>query len=396
MSFTVTRNVTWVGKIDWELRKFHGEEYTTARGSSYNSYLVRGEKTVLVDTVWSPYDRAFVQDLERLVDLQKIDAVVVNHAEVDHSGALPELLSRIPNVPLYCSKNAVKSLTGYYHKDWNFKVVRTGDTFSLGNMDLVFIEAPMLHWPDSMFCYLTKENILFSNDAFGQHFASELMYDDLVDPCELFEEALKYYANILTPFSPSVRKKIDELKAMHVPLDLICPSHGVIWRSRPMNIVEKYEEWADDYQEDQITLLYDTMWNATRVMAEAIAEGIRAASPSTEVKLYNTARSDRTVMVTDVFRSKAVLVGSSTINNGILSSVAGVLEEIRGMKFKRKKAAAFGSYGWSGESVKLITQRLREGGFELVNDGFKLLWQPGEEGREQCRKWGREFANSLS
>ncbi|MEG6549603.1 anaerobic nitric oxide reductase flavorubredoxin [Desulfocurvibacter africanus] len=395
MSFSVTRNVTWVGKIDWELRKFHGEEYTTARGSSYNSYLVRGEKTVLVDTVWSPYDRAFVQDLERLVDLQKIDAVVVNHAEVDHSGALPELLSRIPDVPLYCSKNAVKSLTGYYHKDWNFQVVRTGDKFSLGNMDLVFIEAPMLHWPDSMFCYLTEDNILFSNDAFGQHYASEFMYDDLVDPCELFDEALKYYANILTPFSPSVRKKIDELKSMNVPLNLICPSHGVIWRSRPMNIVEKYEEWADDYQEDQITLLYDTMWNATRVMAEAIAEGIRAASPSTEVKLYNIARSDRTVMVTDVFRSKAVLVGSSTINNGILSSVAGILEEIRGMKFKQKKAAAFGSYGWSGESVKLITQRLREGGFELVNDGFKLLWQPGEEGREQCRKWGREFVNSL-
>ncbi|WP_027368277.1 anaerobic nitric oxide reductase flavorubredoxin [Desulfocurvibacter africanus] len=395
MSFSVTRNVTWVGKIDWELRKFHGEEYTTARGSSYNSYLVRGEKTVLVDTVWSPYDRAFVQDLERLVDLQKIDAVVVNHAEVDHSGALPELLSRIPDVPLYCSKNAVKSLTGYYHKDWNFQVVRTGDKFSLGNMDLVFIEAPMLHWPDSMFCYLTEDNILFSNDAFGQHYASEFMYDDLVDPCELFDEALKYYANILTPFSPSVRKKIDELKSMNVPLNLICPSHGVIWRSRPMNIVEKYEEWADDYQEDQITLLYDTMWNATRVMAEAIAEGIRAASPSTEVKLYNIARSDRTVMVTDVFRSKAVLVGSSTINNGILSSVAGIIEEIRGMKFKQKKAAAFGSYGWSGESVKLITQRLREGGFELVNDGFKLLWQPGEEGREQCRKWGREFVNSL-
>lgn len=162
-----------------------------------------------------------------------------------------------------------------------------------------------------------------------------------------------------------------------------------------MNIVEKYEEWADDYQEDQITLLYDTMWNATRGMAEAIAEGIRAASPSTEVKLYNIARSDRTVMVTDVFRSKAVLVGSSTINNGILSSVAGILEEIRGMKFKQKKAAAFGSYGWSGESVKLITQRLREGGFEVVNGGFKLLWQPGEEGREQCRKWGREFVNSL-
>lgn len=395
MSFAVTKNVTWVGKIDWELRKFHGEEYTTARGSSYNSYLVREEKIVLVDTIWSPYDRAFVRELERVVDLRNIDAVVANHAEVDHSGALPELLSRIPDVPLYCSKNAVKSLKGYYHKDWNFQVVRTGDTFSLGKMELVFIEAPMLHWPDSMFCYLTKRNILFSNDAFGQHYASELMYDDLVDPCELFDEALKYYANILTPFSPLVRKKIDELKGMNVPVDLICPAHGVIWRGRPMDIVEKYEEWADDYQEDQVTLLYDTMWNATRAMAEAIAEGIRAASPGTEIKLYNAAKSDRTIMVTDVFRSKAVLIGSSTINNGMLSSVAGILEEMRGLKFKRKKAAAFGSYGWSGESVKMITEKLREGGFDVVNDGLKLLWQPGEEGREQCRQWGREFVNSL-
>lgn len=395
MSFAVTKNVTWVGKIDWELRKFHGEEYTTARGSSYNSYLVRGEKTVLVDTVWSPYDRAFVQELERIVDLGKIDAIVVNHAEVDHSGALPELLSRIPGIPLYCSKNAVKSLKGYYHKDWNFQVVRTGDSFSLGDMDLVFIEAPMLHWPDSMFCYLTKRNILFSNDAFGQHYASELMYDDLVDPCELFDEALKYYANILTPFSPIVRKKIDELKGLNVPVDLICPSHGVIWRGRPMDIVEKYEEWADDYQENQVTLLYDTMWNATRAMAEAIAEGIRSVSPDTEVKLYNAAKSDRTIMVTDVFRSKGVLIGSSTINNGMLSAVAGLLEEMRGLKFKRKKAAAFGSYGWSGESVKMITEKLREGGFDVTNDGLKLLWQPGEEGREQCRQWGREFMNSL-
>lgn len=396
MAFNMTKSVTWVGKIDWELRKFHGDEYTTARGSSYNSYLVRGDKTVLVDTVWSPFAGDFVQKLEKVVDLKSIDAVVSNHAEVDHSGALPELLRRIPDVPVYCTKNAVKSLTGHYHKDWNFQTVKTGDTLNLGDMDLVFIEAPMLHWPDSMFCYLTKENILFSNDAFGQHYASELMYDDLVDPCELFDEALKYYANILTPFSALVRKKINELKAMNVPVDLICPSHGVIWRGRPMDIVEKYEEWADDYQEDMVTLLYDTMWNATRAMAEAIAEGIRAASPSTQVRLYNTAKSDRTIMITDVFRSKAVLVGSSTINKGLLSSIAGILEEMRGLGFKRKKAAAFGSYGWSGESVKIISNRLSEGGFELVNDGLKVLWRPGDEGVEKCRQWGREFASQLA
>jgi len=396
MAFQISKHVTWVGKTDWELRKFHGDEYTTMRGSTYNSYLVRGEKTVLVDTVWSPFAGDFVQELEKVVDLASIDAVVANHAEVDHSGALPELLRRIPDVPVYCTKNAVQSLKGHFHQDWNFKPVRTGDTLSLGGLDLMFIQAPMLHWPDSMFCYLTKENILFSNDAFGQHYATELMYNDLVDQCELFDEALKYYANILTPFSAQVLKKIAELKGLNVPVDLICPSHGVIWRDKPMSIVEKYEEWAGDYQEDQVTLLYDSMWNGTRIMAEAIAEGIRAASPNTTVKLHHTVKSDRTVMITDVFRSKMVLVGSSTINKGMLPSVAGILEEMRGLGFKRKKAAAFGSYGWSGESVKLITGRLGEAGFDMVNDGLRLLWRPDEQGREQCRQWGRELAAALA
>jgi len=396
MAFQISKHVTWVGKTDWELRKFHGDEYTTMRGSTYNSYLVRGEKTVLVDTVWSPFAGDFVQELEKVVDLASIDAVVANHAEVDHSGALPELLRRIPDVPVYCTKNAVQSLKGHFHQDWNFKPVRTGDTLSLGGLDLMFIQAPMLHWPDSMFCYLTKENILFSNDAFGQHYATELMYNDLVDQCELFDEALKYYANILTPFSAQVLKKIAELKGLNVPVDLICPSHGVIWRDKPMSIVEKYEEWAGDYQEDQVTLLYDSMWNGTRIMAEAIAEGIRAASPNTAVKLHHTVKSDRTVMITDVFRSKMVLVGSSTINKGMLPSVAGILEEMRGLGFKRKKAAAFGSYGWSGESVKLITGRLGEAGFDMVNDGLRLLWRPDEQGREQCRQWGRELAAALA
>ncbi|OPY13043.1 MAG: Anaerobic nitric oxide reductase flavorubredoxin [Syntrophus sp. PtaB.Bin001] len=395
MSFNIADSVSWVGKVDWELRKFHGEEYTTQRGTSYNAYLVRDEKTVLIDTVWEPYGEEFVANLEKNIDLQKIDYVVANHGEIDHSGALSALMCRIPDKPIYCTANGVKSLKGQYHQDWNFQPVKTGDRLNLGSRELIFIEAPMLHWPDSMFCYLTSDKILFSNDAFGQHLASELHYNDLVDQAELYQEAIKYYANILTPFSVLVDKKIKELLALNLPVEMICPSHGVIWRKDPLQIVEQYLKWANAWQENQTTILYDTMWNGTRRMAESLAEGIRTADPLTTIKLYNVARSDKTEVITEVFRSKAVLVGSPTINRGILSSVAAVLEEIRGLFFKNKKAMAFGAYGWSGESVKQISQKLGDAGFTVVNDGLRLTWYPDSQGIKECMEFGRAFAEQL-
>lgn len=263
----MTEKVTWVGKVDWELKKFHGDEYSTHHGSSYNSYLIRDtEKTVLVDTVWKPYDKEFVQNLKQEVELSQIDAIIVNHGEVDHSGALPLLMKEIPDTPIYCTANGVKSLTGQYHENWNFIPVKTGDTLDLGTVTLTFIEAPMLHWPDTMFTYMSGENILFSNDGFGQHYATESLYNDMVDPSELMAEARKYYANILCPFSMMVARKIREIQAMNLPLDMICTSHGVIWRNNPAQIVEKYLEWAADYQDNQVSIVYDTMWEATRHM----------------------------------------------------------------------------------------------------------------------------------
>jgi anaerobic nitric oxide reductase flavorubredoxin len=395
MSFNVKSNIYWVGKIDWELRKFHGDEYSTHRGSSYNSYLIKEEKVALVDTVWTPFAKAFVENLAKEIDLNKIDYIIANHAESDHSGALPELIRHIPDTPIYCTKNGVKSLKGHYHQDWNFQVVKTGDKLSLGNKELIFVEAPMLHWPDSMFCYLTGDNILFSNDAFGQHYASEYMFNDLVDPNELAEECIKYYANILTPFSPLVTKKIKEVLSFNLPLDMICTSHGIIWRDKPEQIVEKYMTWADSYQENQITLIYDSMWNGTRKMAEKIAEGIKDADQKVNVKLFNLAKSDKNDVITEVFKSKAILVGSPTINKGILVSVAGMLEEIKGLKFKNKKAAAFGSYGWSGESNKIISESLKTAGFEIIDDGIKILWQPDQEGSAHCIEYGKAFIAGL-
>jgi len=395
MGKKITDKVTWVGKVDWELTYFHGHEYSTFKGSSYNSYLIRDEKTVLIDTVWLPYDKEFVNNLKRETDLKQIDYIICNHSEVDHSGALEELMREIPDTPIYCTANGAKILKGHYHKDWNFVTVKTGDTLDIGSSKLTFIEAPMLHWPDSMITYMSGDNILFSNDAFGQHYATESLFNDRADNCELFDQAIKYYANILTPFSRFVTKKIEEVLSFNLPVNMICTSHGVIWKDNPVQIIEKYLEWADDYRENRITVIYDTMWESTRKMAEAMAKGISGADPSVTVKVINASKEDKNDIITDIFRSKAILVGSPTINNNLSHAIGGLLEMVKGLKFKNKKAAAFGSYGWSGESVKLLNERLRSAGFELVNDGIRSLWVPDEDEEERLINFGRDFAEAL-
>ena len=392
--FEVTNSIYWVGKVDWELRKFHGEEYSTQKGSTYNSYLIKDRKNVLIDTVWAPFAKEFVSKLSSTIDLKDIDYIVANHGEIDHSGALSELLREIPDTPVYCTSNAVKSLKGHYNQDWNFQVVKTGDRLSLGSRELIFIEAPMLHWPDTMFSYLTKSNVLFSNDAFGQHYASEFMYNDLVSQSELWNECITYYANILTPFSTLVKKKIEQIISLDLPLSLICPSHGVIWRQNPLEIVNKYVEWASAYQENQITIVYDTMWNATRRIAESIADGIIVQDPEVKLKVFNAARADKTEIIAEIFKSKSVLMGSSTINRGILNSIGGILEQIRGLAFKNKKAAAFCSYGWSGEANGIIENLLSKAGFEPLPKGPKVLWYPYGEDLQMCKNYGREVAKN--
>ncbi|NLJ90527.1 MAG: anaerobic nitric oxide reductase flavorubredoxin [Clostridiales bacterium] len=396
MSKKITDKVTWVGKVDWELQTFHGQELSTHRGSSYNAYLIRDKKTVLIDTVWQPYDKEFVARLKEEIDLKEIDYIVSNHAEIDHSGALVELLREIPGTPVYCTDKGAQHLKAHYHEDWNFVTVKTGDTLEIGDDNqLIFIEAPMLHWPDSMFTYMTGESILFSNDAFGQHYATESLYNDKALETEIYEEAIKYYANILTPFSPLVIRKIKEVLALNVPVNMIATSHGVIWRDKPTQIIEKYLEWADNYQENQITIIYDTMWNATRLMAEAIAEGIQKADKDVVVKLFNIGKEDKNDVTTEIFKSKAILFGSPTVNNGPLHSLSGLLGYIKGLKFKNKKAAAFGSYGWSGETVKQLNEELEKCGFTLVDAGIRSTWVPDEQERAKLVKYGEEFVAKL-
>ena len=376
----VKNNVSWVGYMDWELEKFHGEEYSIKNGSSQNAYLIEEEKTVLIDTVWAPHRFEFVENLKKEIDLNKIDYIIANHGEIDHSGALTALMDEIPDTPIYCTANAVKSLEGQYGKrGWNFHVVKTGDTLDIGNgKQLVFVEMRMLHWPDSMATYMTGDNILFSNDAFGQHFAVEEMFNDKANQCVLMKEAMKYYANILSPFSPLVSKKIDEIVGMNIPIDMIAPSHGAIWRENPLQIVEKYAEWAKSYQEDQVTICYDTMWQGTEKIAHKIAEEIHVQSPDTVVKVFNVAKADKNEVMTEVFKSKAIAVGSPTVGSDILPGVTGWIAFLRSLKFKNKKAAAFGCYGWSGEGNKILKAKLAESGFEVVDNEVKSLWNPDD------------------
>lgn len=374
----VKGNVSWVGYLDWELENFHGDDYSIFHGSSQNAYLIEEEKTILVDTVWAPHRFDFIENLKREIDLKKIDAIVVNHGETDHSGALADLLEEIPGTPLYCTAMAVKSLEGQYGKrGWNFHVVKTGDELPIGNgKKLQFVEMRMLHWPDSMATFLTGDNILFSMDAFGQHYATSELFADKAEQGILWHEALKYFVNILNPFAALIPRKLEEIAALQLPIEMIAPSHGAIWRERPFTIVEKYDEWAKAYQEDQVTIAYDTMWNGTEAIAHAIAEEIKRQSPATVVKVYNIAKSDKNEVMTEVFKSRAIAVGSPTYINGVLASVTGWLAFLKSLKFKKKRAAAFGCYGWSGEGVKVLRESLQDAGFAVIDEHVKSLWNP--------------------
>lgn len=378
--------VYWVGVVDWALRHFHGHELSTHRGSSYNAYLIVDEKVVLVDTVWTPFQDQLIENIREIIDPAKIDIVVATHAEADHSGGLPAVMRHAPNATVIVSKRGRESVEGHYHQPWNFKVMQSGDKVNIGKHDLLFIEVPMLHWPDSMFTYLTGQNILMSNDSFGQHYATALRFNDEVDQEELYREALKYYANILTPYSGQVSKKIDEFLALNLPLDMIAPSHGIIWRKDPLQIVKKYQEWAAQVPQKSAVIIYDTMWNGTRRMAEAIGDGLTAEG--IPYKMFHMAVSDRNDVIAEVFKAKAIIIGSPTFNQGLLPSISPILEELKGLKFQNKVSAAFGAYGWSGEAVGLIEEILSRSKIPIVAESVRAKWQPKADDLARCRELG--------
>ncbi|MFH1453520.1 MAG: flavodoxin domain-containing protein [Armatimonadota bacterium] len=389
----IAENVYWVGAVDWNIRNFHGHTYTTRRGTTYNSYLIMDEKITLIDGVHAGFKEKLIDSIRQVVDPSKIDYVVANHVEDDHSGALPHIMEHCPGAKIFCTAKCKEGLYKHYFKDWDFNIVKSADKLNLGKRNLTFIEAPMLHWPDSMFTYIAEDQILFPNDAFGQHYASSGRFDNEVDQGALMEEAVKYYANILWPFSGLVLRKIEEIKKLNIPIKMIAPSHGIIWRADPLKIINAYAGWAENNPRENIVVIYETMWGATKKMADKIVEGITAAGVS--VKLYDINVSDRTEVIKDMLLSRGYIAGSSTHDNNMLPNLAGFLELVKGFKPKNRIGASFGSYGWAGGAVKQIEEFLKIAGIEIIQPSLGLQYVPDRNELEKCYEFGKNFAENV-
>jgi flavorubredoxin len=389
----LSENIFWVGAVDWNIRHFHGFTYSTHRGTTYNAYLITDKKTALIDSVYSPFAEEMIEKIREVIDPSKIDYVVANHVETDHSGAIREILKLAPKAKVIGTARCKEGLQKHYFGNWDFQVVKTGDEISLGERSLKFIEAPMLHWPDSMFTYIEKDALLLPNDAFGQHLATSKRFDDEVDEKILMEEAAKYYANILWPFSQLVIRKIEEVQKLGLKISMIAPSHGIIWRGNPMKIVEVYLKWAKGEAKKKVLVVYDTMWGSTEKMAKAIVNGI--SSEGVEMMVFRLPFSDRGDIIGELLGAKGILVGSSTINNGVLPTVAPFLEEMQGLRPRNKIAAAFGSYGWGGGAVKTIEESLEKASMEIVAPALTVKWVPDKDEIQKCFKFGKEFAKKL-
>jgi len=389
----INKDIFWVGTIDWNVRTFHGHTYTTKRGTTYNAYLILDEKIALVDTVYGPFASKMFEKIEEIISPQKIDYIIANHVEIDHSGALPEIMKLCPQAKVIGTAKCKEGLYKHYYGNWDFQIVKTGDKLKLGKRTLNFIEAPMIHWPDSMFTYCPEEQLLLPNDAFGQHYATSERFDDEVDPCALIDEAAKYYGNILWPLSPLILKKIEEVQKMNIPIMMIAPSHGIIWRRDPLKIVNAYVSWAKNETKRKVVVVYETMWGATEKMARRIAEGIIDAG--VEVKLFDITQSDRTEVIKEMLDAKGFVIGSSTHDNDMLPTIAGFLAFLRGRGPKDRIAAAFGSYGWAGGAVKKIEERLKEADINLAQPGLSFRYVPDESEMNQCYEYGQNFAQQI-
>ena len=389
---TLAENVYWVGVVDWTIRDFHG--YSTERGTTYNAFLIIDEKITLIDTVKRPYAGELLDRIRNIIDPEKIDYLVVNHVEMDHSGALPEVIEAIKPEKIICSKMGQKALVQHFHRaDWPYHVVTPGEEISLGKKTLSFLETRMLHWPDSMFTYLKEDEILFTSDAFGEHLATSERFDDEVNQEVLMHEATKYYANILTLYSPLVKKLLAKVQEMQLPIKMLAPDHGVVWRTNPGKIIEAYSRWCVHQGNGRALVIYDTMWESTKKMARAVAEGLH--EQGIEYKLVDLQVNHRSDVMTDVLEASALVLGCPTLNNGMLPRMADFLMYMRGLRPTNKIGAAFGSYGWSGEAVKMMNDILREMNIILCHEGVKVPYVPTDLQLSACVELGNTVGKTL-
>jgi len=387
----IKKDIYWVGALDWNIREFHG--YSTPKGTTYNAFLVIDEKIALFDTVKEPFKNDLIESISKLIDPRRIDYLVVNHVEMDHSGAVPHIVEFVCPEKVVCSPMGKKALMDHYgRRDWPYHVVETGQTLDLGKKTINFIETRMLHWPDSMMSYIPEDRLLFSSDGFGQHWATSQRFDDEVDTSELLGHAAKYYANILLLFSPLVQKLIAKVVELGLDIDMIAPDHGLIWRKDPGAIIEAYRKWSRQESGRKALVIYDTMWQATRKMACAVAEGLKEGG--LDFKLIDLKLNHRSDIMADLLDSRAVVLGSATINNGMMPAMADLLSYMKGLRPAGKIGAAFGSYGWSGEAVKLISEAMREINIDLIGEGVRVKYSPVKEDLDMCVELGRQVARA--
>jgi flavorubredoxin len=387
----IAAGIFWVGSVDWNIRDFHG--YSTYQGTTYNAYLILDEKITLIDTVKNEFADELISNISLIIDPKKIAHVVSNHTEMDHSGSLPRVMHKIgENKPLFCSVMGKKNLSMHFPQNWNYCALKNGEELDLGKRTLKFFETRMLHWPDSMFSYLKEDNILFSSDAFGQHYAGMERFDDQIGEA-IMPHAKKYFANILLPYSNLILKLVDQITEMGLSPDMICPDHGIIWRKDPVKIVNAYVEWSQQKPKQKALVIYDTMWHSTEMMAEKIVDALcREGIDARPMHLRKWHRSD---IMTEVLDAGAIIVGSPTLNNNVFPTISDILTYMKGLRPMNKIGAAFGSYGWSGESVKLINTCLEEMNFKVIDPGVRLQYVPDKKGLQACQILGKNVAQAL-
>ena len=387
----ITKGIYWLGVIDWNIRDFHG--YSTYQGTTYNSYLIMDEKITLIDAVKKEFADELLANISQIVDPNKIDYVISNHTEMDHSGGLPRVMHKIgEDKPLYCSKMGHKNLAKHFPQEWNYQPVENGGELSLGKRTLTFLETRMLHWPDSMFTYVKEDRLLFSSDAFGQHYAGLERFDDQMGDA-IMPHARKYFANILLLYSPLILKLVEKVTEMGLPIDMICPDHGILWRKDPSKIINAYVEWSTQKPKRKAVVVYDTMWHSTETMGEAIVDAL--GEEGVDARLMHLRNCHRSDIMTEVLDAGAIIVGSPTLNNGLFPTVSDFLTYMKGLKPLNKLGAAFGSYGWSGEAAKLVTKELEQMKFDIIDPGVRIQYVPDDKSLDACRELAKKIAEAL-
>jgi flavorubredoxin len=391
MTTELVKNIDWIGHVDWSVRDFHS--FDTFRGATYNSYLIRDTKTAVIDAVKGLYVQHLLQHIAEKIEPAKVDYVVCNHAEPDHAGGLATLMANLPNAVLLCNAKCRESLAAYFDiGNWKIQVVSPEDKISLGNRTLNFVNTPMVHWPESMFTYIPEEQLLFSMDAFGQHLATSERFDDQYNLETILTEAKSYYANIITPYSKQVLRTLEV--AAKIPIKMIAPSHGLIWRTNVSKIVEAYQGWAGGNYAPKVLILFDSMWDSTTQMAEAILDGAARESDKVDVQLLHVRRTTLTRIATEMLDAAAVALGSATLNLQIMPQMASVITYLRGLKFTSKSAFAFGSYGWAHAGSDQLDRWIEETGWTRLTKPIDAKFRPTPEILEHCRNAGQLLAKA--